>query len=73
MANQQAIISILAFFLVCSCVQATDWQGIGNLTSDNMTFIQNTIDNNINAYNGATYDYAGFAQNISDTLISAWD
>jgi hypothetical protein len=74
MANQQAIISILAFFLICTCVQAKDWQGIGNFTSGNTTFIWNTINGNIVSFtNIGGIDYAGFAQNISRTLNNAWD
>jgi hypothetical protein len=74
MANQQALFSLLAFFLFCSCVQTTNWQGIGNLTADNLTYIWGTINGNIGAYtNGATLDAVRFATNLSNTFTSQWD
>lgn len=71
-AKKSITSAILVFFLI-SCVCSISWQGTGNMTSSNMTFIWNTINANMPTYVSASKtNLSQLAVALSNKLNQEW-
>jgi hypothetical protein len=73
MSAKQSLTSTILFFFLLGCVCSINWQGAGNMSASNMTFIWSTINANIPNYvSAAKTNLSQFSVVLSNAFNQAW-